>query len=106
MSSPALESFLARLYTNPHLLERFMRDPKAAMGGAGLSSAEETSLAALDRAQLLLTAHSFARKRTSRGWRAGARWQRALHEGFTQLYIVVWRWLDGGPRPRWRRPRR
>lgn len=106
MSSPALESFLARLYTDERVLKAFMTDPQRAMAGAGLSPGEERSIAALDRASLLLSAQSFEHKRMRRGWHRGSALRRAAADLAARLYLGVWRWLDGGPRPRWHRPHR
>jgi hypothetical protein len=66
MSSPRLEAFLARLYTDDALLERFLEDPQAAAAGCGLDAAELADLALIDRPGLVMAARSFAFKRRSR----------------------------------------
>jgi len=66
MSSAALETFLARLYVEPVLREKFLRDPRAACADAQLTTEEATALAAIDHDGLALAASSFARKRASR----------------------------------------
>jgi hypothetical protein len=63
MSAPALEAFLARLYTDEALRRRFLADPRAEAGRAGLSGDEMAALERIDRPGLLMAAESFARKR-------------------------------------------
>ena len=103
MSGPALEAFLARLYTDAAFLDLFLRDPHQALAGAGLSPEEEAGVGALDRSRLLLAAGSFAGKRSQRGWRAGRRWWRSASSGSAHLEVILRRWLHGSPSPRWRR---
>ena len=73
MSSPRFEAFLARLYADRVFLERFLSDPVSAMSAAGLDLREQRAAASIDRASLLLAAHSYARKRAARGWRGPPR---------------------------------
>lgn len=63
MSSPAFEAFLARIYTDAAARARFLADPAAAAGDAGLDAAEVAALVAIDRAGLRLTAASLLAKR-------------------------------------------
>jgi hypothetical protein len=63
MSAAALETFLARLYTDADLRARFDVDPEGEARGAGLSPAESAALAACDRIGLQMAADSFSRKR-------------------------------------------
>ena len=77
MSSPALESFLARLYSDEQLLERFLADPRATAETAKLSVSETAALAAIDRDGLILASRSYARKRTMHS-ESGTRFKRWL----------------------------
>jgi hypothetical protein len=63
MSSPQLETFLARLYTDGALREAFLRDPHATASSATLATDEVDALCRMDRAGLQMAAHSFAKKR-------------------------------------------
>jgi len=67
MNSIALEKFLALLYTNDEARERFLANPREESARAGLSAGEVEAMAAIDRVGLELAAHSFAKKRTSKG---------------------------------------
>lgn len=71
MSSPALEAFLAALYTDAVVRERFFQDPEAATQHAGLSQAEVNTLADIDRVGLTMAAHSYADKRARHRRRRG-----------------------------------
>jgi hypothetical protein len=76
MSSPRFEAFLARLYSDPEFLTRFMRAPEEASREAGLDSREQAAAAAIDRAGLLMAARSYelkrgARRRGRRVWTLG-----------------------------------
>lgn len=66
MSSPALEAFLARLYTDEAALAAFLRAPAEAAGAAGLDDAEAAALAEADHAGLVMAAASFRAKRAMR----------------------------------------
>ena len=75
MSSPRFEAFLARLYSDPEFLSRFMRAPEEAAHEAGLDPRERLAAAAIDRAGLLMAARSYELKRGARrGRRWGLRW--------------------------------
>jgi hypothetical protein len=63
MSSVALETFLARLYTDAAARTRFNADPKGEAISAGLSAAECAALETCDRAGLEMAAESFGHKR-------------------------------------------
>ena len=63
MSSPALETFLAKLYTDAELRMRFLADMRGEAMLAGLSEADATALAAIDRTGLQMAAASYAHKR-------------------------------------------
>jgi hypothetical protein len=69
MSSPGLERFLCRLYTDEEALEAFLRAPLEAARAAGLDAAEATALAEIDRTGLIMAAASFRAKRKRRGHR-------------------------------------
>ncbi len=68
MSSPGLEAYLARLFTDAEERERFLREGTAP---AGLSDAERASLAGIDRVGLRMAAESYGAKRAARrkGWK-------------------------------------
>jgi hypothetical protein len=70
MNSSALETFLARLYSDAGLLSDFMRRPEEVARAAGLEAAEVGALLAIDREGLSMAAASYARKRASRGGKA------------------------------------
>lgn len=63
MSSPALEAFLARLYTDQDARARFTADIRGEALRAGLSDAEATALQGIDVTGLQMAATSYARKR-------------------------------------------
>jgi len=65
MSSPALEAFLARLYTDEAALAAFLGAPDEAMRRAGLDAAALAALRALDRDSLVMAASSFRAKRAA-----------------------------------------
>ncbi len=71
MSSPALEAFLALLYTDAAARERFFRDPEAEARRAGLSAAEAIAMSRIDRAGLEMAAGSYAWKRAQHNRRRG-----------------------------------
>ncbi|HEX4185772.1 MAG TPA: hypothetical protein VHY78_07930 [Stellaceae bacterium] len=66
MSSPALEEFLARLYTDEPALAEFLRMPAETARAAGLSDAEVLALEGADRIGLVMAAASFRAKRERR----------------------------------------
>lgn len=63
MSSVALETFLARLYTDSAARARFAADPEGEASRAGLSAAECAAMAKCDRDGLEMAAESFRHKR-------------------------------------------
>ena len=83
MSSPALETFLARLYTDATLRQAFLDDPRGQALRHGLSQEEADAMLAIDRTGLQMAAASFASKRAGYRQRAAAPpyWRRA------------WQWL-------------
>ena len=83
MSSPALELFLARLYTDPILLRQFALSGAAAADGAGLSADELEALVAIDRAGLQMAAGSYSHKRSQYGKK-----RRTLRK----MCLYYWRW--------------
>ena len=66
MSSPALEHFLARLYTDEPALAAFLRAPAETARAAGLDPAEVSALAGADHTGLIMSAASFRAKREQR----------------------------------------
>jgi hypothetical protein len=74
MSSPALEGFLARLYTDESALDEFLRRPAEIARGAGLSDAEVLALEGADHVGLVMAARSFRAKRQRRRKRHGLFW--------------------------------
>jgi hypothetical protein len=80
MSSPALEAFLARLYTDETALAAFLAAPREVTLDAGLDATTATELAAVDRSDLIAAAHSFRatrarRRRTAVAHYRFARWR-------------------------------
>jgi hypothetical protein len=69
MSSPALEEFLALLYTDEAALSAFLGAPAETARAAGLGDAEVSALARADQPGLVLAAASFRAKRARRGGR-------------------------------------
>jgi len=63
MSSPELEQFLARLYTEAELRRRFLDDPRTVASAGNLSGDEVDALCGIDRIGLKMAAASFAAKR-------------------------------------------
>ncbi len=61
--SPVLESFLARLYTDPKLRAEFLRERRGTAEAAGLSVENLPGLLAINAFALVLTAQTFERKR-------------------------------------------
>jgi len=76
MSSVALETYLARLYTDAVARAQFDADPAGEAARAGLSDAECAALVACDRVGLELAAESFGRKRASYRKRRVPWWRR------------------------------
>jgi hypothetical protein len=66
VSSPALEAFLARLYTDEAALAAFLAAPEEVALAAGLDAATATELTAVDRSDLIAAAHSFRATRARR----------------------------------------
>lgn len=90
MSAPALEAFLARLYTDPGARRDFLADPRGVAAGAGLEPDEIDDVTAIDRVGLELAARSFERKRAVRVPR-GAAWKRRLLALAQILKPSTWR---------------
>jgi hypothetical protein len=66
MSSPALEAFLARLYTDEPALAQFLRAPTEAARAAGLDDPEVSALANADHIGLAVAAASYRAKQERR----------------------------------------
>jgi hypothetical protein len=66
MSSPLLEEFLARLYTDEPALAEFLRAPAETARAAGLKGSEVSALVAADHVGLVMAARSFRAKRQQR----------------------------------------
>jgi len=66
MSQQALETFLARLYTEEAFRRAFIADPHGAARRAGLDDAQALQMASMDPDSVELAAQSYARKRESR----------------------------------------
>ena len=67
MSSAALETFLARLYTDAASRQRFDADPQGEAARAGVSPEDCLALAQCDRVGLEMAADSFSRKGAQHG---------------------------------------
>ncbi|MDN2701398.1 hypothetical protein O0881_05230 [Janthinobacterium sp. SUN100] len=83
MSSPALETYLARLYTDDALRAAFLLEPRAQALRHGLSQQEADAMAAMDRIGLHMAAASYRAKRAGRAGhgsqpRPAQRWWRRL----------------------------
>lgn len=80
MSSPALEAFLARLYTDEALLRSFLQSPDEIAGAAGLDSDAIAALREIDPDGLVMAARSYRAKRAHLRPQPGraARWWSAL----------------------------
>jgi hypothetical protein len=66
VSSPKLEEFLARLYTDERSLDAFVHTPAETARAAGLDPAEVLALVGADRIGLVMAAASFRAKRARR----------------------------------------
>ena len=66
MSTPRFERFLACLYTDADVLQRFLADPMRTAARYGLNDTERAWLQGVDRAGLVFANESFGRKRASR----------------------------------------
>ncbi len=66
MSSPAMEEFLARLYTDESVLAKFLRMPFETARAAGLDNAEVSALVGADHIGLVMAAASSRAKRERR----------------------------------------
>ncbi len=73
MSSPHFEEFLARLYTDQALLERFLSDPAETCRGFGLNEAECESMRSIDITGLRMAVASFNHKRAAKSSRVHQR---------------------------------
>ncbi|MCC7597842.1 hypothetical protein IGS61_10115 [Janthinobacterium sp. FW305-129] len=87
MSSPALETYLARLYTDDAVLGAFLLAPHAQALLHGLSPQEAEAMAAMDRVGLQMAAASYRAKRAGRAGhgrqaRPAQRWWRRLLAGW------------------------
>jgi hypothetical protein len=77
MSSPALEEFLARLYTDEAALSAFLGAPAETARAAGLDHTEISALADADQTGLVMPAASFRGKRKQQSRRHRLlRWRR------------------------------
>lgn len=63
MSSPAFETFLARLYTDEVFKTEFLNSPRSIAKNAGLSNAEVEAIILIDRIGLELASQSYSIKR-------------------------------------------
>lgn len=66
MNAAALEAYLARLYTNAALRERFLAAPALEAWRAGLDEPTTATLAKIDKTGLRMAAANYARKRAER----------------------------------------
>lgn len=87
MSSPALEAYLARLYTDDAVRDAFLRAPRAQALLHGLSPQEAEAMAAMDHVGLQMAAACYRAKRAGRaghgsGAKPAQRWWRRLLPGW------------------------
>jgi hypothetical protein len=73
MSAPALEAFLARLFSDAALRERFLHDAKTVTADLPLTEIERAALLEIDRTGLQMAAASYANKRAPHVKRRGLR---------------------------------
>ncbi|MGX9697159.1 hypothetical protein ACWYXK_09275 [Janthinobacterium lividum] len=88
MSPPALETYLARLYTDDALRAAFLREPRAQALLQGLSPQEVDAMASMDHIGLQMAAASYRAKRAGRAEQGGQprpaqRWWRRLLAAWT-----------------------
>jgi hypothetical protein len=88
MSSPAIEAFLARLYTDCELRTRFLQSPAATAKDFGLAEGDIRAIATIDRDGLMLAAQSYERKRT----------RRSSHNRFRRWLRLTKRWATSAAR--------
>ena len=67
MSTADVETFLARLYTDETLRDRFLRSPHEVLSRENFSAQQCAALAAIDPSELILASDSYRQKRTRRG---------------------------------------
>ena len=67
MSARAVETLLARLYSDADYRRGFLQAPEETARIAGLDATEAEAIVKIDRVGLELAAESYARKRESRG---------------------------------------
>jgi len=81
---PEFETFLARLYTDAQLRERFLADPRSEAQRHQMTVEECAALERIDRVGLELSARSFAHKRTLKasGRRERSWWRRCVEAVF------------------------
>ena len=78
MNAPALEGFLARLYTDAGLLAAFLRSPEDVARAAGLDEGSVQAISAIDREALAMAAASYAEKRALYSKKKRAPWRRPV----------------------------
>jgi hypothetical protein len=78
MSAPALETYLARLYTDAAARARFDADPAGEASRAGLSQEECAAMVEIDRVGLEMAAVSFGNKRARYARRPRPWWRQLL----------------------------
>ncbi|MCS5709885.1 hypothetical protein [Candidatus Berkiella aquae] len=66
MSAQSFELTLARLYTDQAFRQLFLAAPEKALAECDLSMDEKTQLMTIDKAGLIMAAHSFMHKRHKR----------------------------------------
>ena len=67
MSTADVETFLARLYTDANLRDRFLRSPQEVLSRENFSAQQCAALVAVDPSELILASDSYRQKRTRRG---------------------------------------
>ena len=78
MSSPQVETFLARLYSDAAFLNRFLACADQAMAEAALEDRERAAASNIDRVGLMMAARSYQAKRQGHSKRRRPFWRRAL----------------------------
>lgn len=67
MSTADVETFLARLYTDETLRDRFLRSPQEVLSSENFSAQQCAALVAIDPPELILASDSCRQKRTRHG---------------------------------------
>jgi hypothetical protein len=82
MSAAALETFLARLYTDADVRREFLADPRAVACRCGIAGGDLEAIVAIDRVGLELAAESYSLKRAAHGTKRRASLRERIYSAF------------------------